>query len=52
VDPTLFVVLIVVALVVLAGVAVAGRRRREAALEPTRLGPSWTPATGDEDETP
>jgi hypothetical protein len=52
VDPTLFLLLIVVALVVLAGLAIAGRRRREAALEPTRLGPSWTPATGDEDDTP
>jgi hypothetical protein len=51
VDPTLFILLIVVALVVLAGVAVAGRRRRDAALEPTRLGPSWTPATEDEDDT-
>jgi hypothetical protein len=52
VDPSLFVLLIVVALAALAGLAVASRRRREAALEPTRLGPSWAPVADEEDEVP
>jgi hypothetical protein len=48
--PTVAIAVLVA--VVLLGVAlVLGRHRREAALEPVRLGPSWTPgrdqATGD-----
>jgi hypothetical protein len=49
VDPTLLFLLFVVTLAVVAGVALSSRRRRDAALEPTRLGPSWTP-TVDEEE--
>jgi hypothetical protein len=52
VEPTLFLLLLVVTLVLVAGVAVTSRRRRDAALEPTRLGPSWTPSTDDEDAAP
>jgi hypothetical protein len=38
----------VVVLAVLATAAlVAGRNRRDASLEPTRLGPSWSPPSGD-----
>jgi hypothetical protein len=44
---------LLLALLVIAGVAglaVSSRRRRDAALEPTRLGPSWTPVVGEGDD--
>jgi hypothetical protein len=50
VDPTLFLLLLVVAVGAVAGLAISSRRRRDAALEPTRLGPSWTPSVDEEDE--
>jgi hypothetical protein len=50
VDPILLLVLVVLALAVALGIGVTNRRRRDAALEPTRLGPSWSPAVGEEDE--
>jgi hypothetical protein len=50
VDPTLLLLLLVVTLAVVAGFALSSRRRRDAALEPTRLGPSWTPTVDEEDE--
>jgi hypothetical protein len=47
---------LLLAVVVLAGLAglalVAGRNRRDASLEPTRLGPSWAPPGGDADAQP
>jgi hypothetical protein len=47
----LFLLLVVLVIAVVAGLAISSRRRRDAALEPTRLGPSWTPTVeeGDED---
>jgi hypothetical protein len=52
VDPLLLLVLLVLAAAVVVGVAVTNRRRRDAALEPTRLGPSWTPSLEEEDDAP
>jgi hypothetical protein len=46
-DPLLLLLLLALVVVVLVVVGVANRRRRDAALEPTRLGPSWSP--DDED---
>jgi hypothetical protein len=48
VDPILFLVLVVLLAAVVLGIGVTNRRRRDAALEPTRLGPSWTPTVDDE----
>jgi hypothetical protein len=53
VDPFLFLGVVAVLLVVMVVLGLASRRRRDAALAPTRLGPSWVPAVGegvDEDE--
>jgi hypothetical protein len=52
VDPILFLVLVVLLAAVVLGIGMTNRRRRDAALEPTRLGPSWTPTVDDEDEQP
>jgi hypothetical protein len=52
VDPTLFLLLLIVVLGAIAAAAVASRRRRDAALEPTRLGPSWTPSVDEDHELP
>jgi hypothetical protein len=49
VDPTLFLLLVVITVAVVAGLAIASRRRRDAALEPTRLGPNWTPSLAEEE---
>jgi hypothetical protein len=50
VDPLLLLALLVVAAAVVIGVGVTNRRRRDAALEPTRLGPTWTPNLDEEEE--
>lgn len=48
-EPLLLIALGVFALAVV-GALVAGRNRRAASLEPTRLGPSWSPPPGEDDE--
>lgn len=45
-EPLLIGLGVFVVLVIL--VALASRNRRDASLEPTRLGPSWTPPEGEE----
>jgi hypothetical protein len=52
VDPLLLLVLLVLALAVAVGIGVTNRRRRDAALEPTRLGPSWTPSLEEQQAAP
>jgi hypothetical protein len=52
VDPLLLLVVLVLASAVVVGIGVTNRRRRDAALEPTRLGPSWTPSFEEEDDAP
>jgi hypothetical protein len=49
-DPILLVVVLAIVVLALAAMAVAARRRRDAALEPTRLGPSWAPTFGEDEE--
>lgn len=50
-DPLLMFGLAALVVVVIA-VLIASRNRRDASLEPTRLGPAWTPPAGeDESET-
>ncbi|MFA9446989.1 hypothetical protein [Egicoccus sp. AB-alg6-2] len=48
-DPVLLLVVGVVAVVTVAGLLVASQRRRDAALAPVPLGPSWTPPGVDPD---
>ncbi|MFA9432773.1 hypothetical protein [Egicoccus sp. AB-alg2] len=49
-DPVLLLAVVVIAVVVLIGVLVSAQRRRDAALEPVALGPSWTPPGVDPDD--
>ena len=52
-DPVLLLVVVVIALVVVVGSLVSAQRKRDAALEPVALGPSWTPPGVDpDDDTP
>lgn len=49
-EPVLLAAAVVVVLVLVT--LVASRNRRDAALEPTRLGPSWQPSVADDEPRP